>query len=150
MRKQETTRYSIEVHTIIQAPIRDAWALLVDPVQLGRLFWDSTVESDFLPGHPIVWKGVWEGKRFEDKGTIRQAKAPTLLQCTHWAPSSGPDIEENYALLTWQLSEEKDGVRVTFRHENIATLQMKEHSEPMWKMLLDRMKEMLEKTKQPR
>jgi uncharacterized protein YndB with AHSA1/START domain len=150
MRKQETTHYSIKVHTTIRTPIRDAWALLVDPVRLGRLFWDSTVESDFVQGHPIVWKGVWEGKPFEDKGTIRQVQAPTLLQCTHWTPSSGPDTEENYSLLTWKLSEENGGVRVTFLHENIATQAMKDHSEPMWKMLLERMKEMLEKTKQPR
>jgi uncharacterized protein YndB with AHSA1/START domain len=150
MRNQEPTRYSIEVHTTIRTPIRGAWALLVDPVRLGRLFWDSTVESDFIPGHPIVWNGVWEGKPFQDKGTIRQLQAPTLLQYTHWAPSSGPDTEENYALLTWKLAEEQDGVLVTFLHENIATQAMKEHSEPMWKMLLERMREMLEKTEQPR
>jgi uncharacterized protein YndB with AHSA1/START domain len=150
MRKQETARYSIEVHTSIRTPIRDAWALLVDPVRLGQLFWDSTVESDFVTGHPFVWKGVWEGKPFEDKGTIRQVQAPTLLQYTHWAPSSGPDTEENYSLLTWKLAEEQDGVLVTFLHENIATQAMKDHSEPMWKMLLERMREMLEKTEQPR
>jgi len=150
MRKPDDPRYSIEVHTSIRAPIRDAWAALTDPVQLGKLFWDSTVESDFVPGHPIVWKGTWDGKPFEDKGIVRKAEAPHLFQCTHWAPSSGPELEENYSLLTWRLDEEGSGTRVTFQHDNIRTLQMKEHSEPMWKMLLERMKDTLEKTKQPR
>jgi len=150
MSKSDTLRYSIEVHTSIRAPIRDAWALLVDPVRLGQLFWGSTVESDFIQGHPIVWKGTWEGKPFEDKGTIRGIQAPKELSCTHWTPSSGPDVEENYSLLTWRLVEEGGGTRVTFQHQNIATLQMKEHSEPMWKMLLERMKDMLENAKQPR
>ncbi len=150
MKTTGETRYSIEVHTSIRAPIREAWALLLDPVRLGQLFWGSTVESDFVQGRPIVWKGTWEGKPFQDKGTVRQVKAPTLLQCTHWTPSSGPDVEDNYSVLTWKLAEENGGTRVTFLHENIATLQMKEHSEPMWKMMLERMKGMLEETKQPR
>jgi hypothetical protein len=42
---------------------------------VGRLFWGSTVESDFKAGSPIVWKGAWEGKVFEDKGTILKREA---------------------------------------------------------------------------
>ena len=150
MRKPEDPRYSIEVHTSIRAPVREAWELLVDPARHGKLFWDSTVVSDFVAGHPIVWKGTWEGKPFEDKGVLRQVQPPNLLQCTHWSPSSGPDMEDNYSLLTWSLSEEAGGTRVRLQHENIRSLQMKEHSEPMWKMLLERMKGMLEKAGQPR
>ena len=150
MGKQETTRYSIEVQTTIGTGIRDAWALLVDPARLGRLYWDSTVESDFTPGHPIVWKGTWEGRPFEDRGTILQATPPGRLQYSHWSPSMGADTEENRNLLTWELAQEGGRVRVTFRHENIATKELKDHSEPMWKMLLDRMKDLLEKTGQPR
>jgi hypothetical protein len=150
MGKPETTRYSIEVSTTIGAGIRDAWNLLVDPARASELWWGSTVESDFTPGHPIVWKGTWEGKPFEDRGTIKQVTPPTLLQYSHWAASFGPDVEENRNLLTWKLSEAPGGVRVTFLHENIATREMKDHSEPMWKQLLERMKEMLEKNRQPR
>jgi hypothetical protein len=137
-------RLSLEVHALIEASIKDAWKLLVDPVRLGRLFWESTVESDFVPGRPIVWRGTWEGKPFEDRGTIKAVKKPSLLQYSHWAPSSGPDIEANHSLLTWRLSAEKKGVHVSFSHENIATEEMKEHSRQMWSQLLARMKEMLE------
>jgi uncharacterized protein YndB with AHSA1/START domain len=139
-------RLSLTVETRIRARLQDAWSLLVDPARLGTLYWGSTVESDFIPGHPIVWKGTWEGKPFEDRGTILQVKAPSLLQYSHWAPSSGPDVPENRNLLTWRLSAEGESVRVTFQHENIATQAMKEHSEPMWNQLLVRMKELLERT----
>jgi len=142
--------YSIEIHTTIRTPLRDAWAVLVDPVRVGTLFWDCTVESDFVPGRPIVWKGTWEGKPFEDRGTILEVEPPSLLRYSHWTASSGPETEENKSLLTWSLSEQGGAVRVTFQHQNIATKAMKDHSEPMWKMLLDRMKEMLENMKQPR
>ena len=118
----------------------------MDPVRAGKLFWGQTVESDFTQGHPIVWKGTWEGKPFEDKGTILQVKALSLLQYSHWAPSSGPDVPENRSILTWRLSQEGGEVHVTFQHENIATQAMKDHSEPTWKQLLAKMKEMLEGT----
>ena len=150
MGKQETTRYSIEVSTVIRVGIQEAWSLLVDPKRASDLWWGSMVESDFVVGHPIVWKGMWEGKPFEDRGKIRNVQAPTLLRYSHWAPSSGPDVPENQSLLTWRLAAEADAVRVTFQHENIATKEMKEHSEPMWNQLLAKMKDMLEKTRQPR
>ena len=150
MRKHNETRFSIEVSTLVQAGLTETWRMLVDPARASELWWGSTVESDFQPGHPIVWKGTWEGKPFEDRGTILQVREPTLLQYSHWTPSMGPDTEENRNLLTWRLSEEGGGVRVTFQHDNIATREMKDHSEPMWNQLLARMKEILEKTRQPR
>ncbi len=150
MSKQETTRYSIQVSTTARAGIQDAWNVLTDPSRASEMWWGSAVESDFTPGHPIVWKGTWEGKPFEDRGTILQVKAPSVLQYSHWTPSMGPDVEENRNILTWRLSEEGGGVRVTFQHDNIATREMKDHSEPMWNQLLARMKEILEKTRQPR
>jgi hypothetical protein len=38
---------------------------------------------------------------------------------------------------TWEFAEEGDAIHVTFRHDNIATEELRDHSEPMWKMLLD-------------
>ena len=122
---QTAHRYAITVSTFIDASPSEAWDLLVDQNRMGRLFWDSTVESDFVPGHPIIWKGTWQGKPFEDRGSIRKAERPRLLQCTHWTASSGDFVEENLSLLTWELSAEKGGVTVTFRHENIPTPQMR-------------------------
>ncbi|HET6450502.1 MAG TPA: SRPBCC domain-containing protein [Spirochaetia bacterium] len=147
---KEETRYAIEVSTRIDASIPEVWRLLVDPTLASELWWGSTVESDFVAGRPIVWKGVWEGKPFEDRGVILQVQAPHLLSYSHWTPSMGPDVEEKRNILTWRLSEENGGVRVVFQHENIATREMKEHSEPMWSQLLARMKELAEKSRQPR
>jgi uncharacterized protein YndB with AHSA1/START domain len=146
----ENGRYSLSVDTLIDAGAKEAWETLTDPAKVGKLFWGSTVESDFVPGHPIVWKGTWEGKPFEDRGTIRKVAKGSLLQNTHWTPSSGPDTEENRSLLTWSLTAEGDGVRVTLRHENIPTEAMRDHSMQMWNQLLARMKEMLEKRTIPR
>ena len=142
MSAKTETRYSLAVETVIATEVEKVWHLLVDPVELGKLFWGSTVESDFKAGSPIVWKGMWEGKAFQDDGKITRVEKNSLLQCTHWSPTSGTPESPN--LLTWELTKVKGGVRVVMRHENIASLEMKEHSEPMWKQLLERMKDTLE------
>ncbi len=137
--------FSLSVDEVIDARPAQVWKVLTDPVKVGELFWGSTVESDFTPGHPIVWKGVWQGKPFEDRGSIRKVEENALLQVTHWTPSSGPETEENHTLLTWRIRPEGRKVRVTLDHENIRTKETRDHSEGMWKQLLGRMKEMLEK-----
>jgi hypothetical protein len=144
-------KYSLSVEVTARSTAGEAWDLLVDPGKLGRLFWGSTVESDFKAGSSIVWKGMWEGKPFEDKGTITKREERSLLQCTHWSPTSGTPDEDAYRhLLTFRLAPEKGGVRITLQHENIPTLAMKEHSEGMWNDLLGRMKAMLEEAESPR
>jgi uncharacterized protein YndB with AHSA1/START domain len=142
----ETARegLSLMVEEQMKASPEAVWGILMDPGKTGQLFWDSTVESDFQPGHSIVWRGTWEGKPFEDRGKIRQVEENRLLQYTHWSPSSGPETEANHSLLTWRIEPHGSGVRVSLAHENIATEAMREHSRGMWKQLLARMKEMVE------
>ena len=88
---------------------------------------------------------MWEGKPFEDRGMIKQVRQNSLLQYTHWSTaSSTAEDAGTHNLLTFRLSQEKTGVRVVFQHENIATKEMKEHSEQMWNQLLASMKKMAE------
>ena len=68
-------KYSLTVEVTARSTVEEAWDLLGDPGKVGRLFWGSTVESDFKAGSPIVWKGAWEGKVIEDKGTILKREA---------------------------------------------------------------------------
>jgi uncharacterized protein YndB with AHSA1/START domain len=139
-------RYSIRVDTLVHAARGKVWDLLVDPAKLGALFWGSTVVSDFRIGSPIVWKGLWEGKPFEDRGQVLEREDGSFLKYSHWTPSPGtPDEDIVRSILTFRLTEEQGGVRVVFLHDNIATLQMKDHSEPLWRQLLERLKETLEK-----
>ncbi len=146
MRESTQTRYSIRLTERIHATRMKAWGILVDREKLSQLFWGSTVESGFQVGSTILWKGPWHGKPFEDRGRILRKEDGRLLQVSHWTPSLGtPETDESgHNILTWQLDDDGDGVLVTFLHENIATREMKEHSEKNWVALLQRMKEMLE------
>ena len=145
MSETGVARYSITAEAHIRGPVSDAWDILVNPAKMGALFWASTVETNFKVGSPIVFKGIWEGKPFEDKGTIKKREEEALLQFSHWSPTSGtPDDEANRHIITFRLTPEKGGVRVPLLHENIQTVAMKDHSETMWRQLLERMKTMVE------
>jgi uncharacterized protein YndB with AHSA1/START domain len=145
MSETSVARYSITVEAHMRGPVSEAWDILVNPAKIGTLFWGSTVESDFKVGSPIVFRGMWEGKPFEDRGTIKRKEENALLQFTHWSPTSGtPDDEANRHILTFRLTKENGGMRVTLLHENIPTIAMKDHSETMWRQLLERMKTTIE------
>jgi uncharacterized protein YndB with AHSA1/START domain len=145
MSTRTDVRYSLAVETVIAADIGTVWELLTNPEKTSQLFWGSTVESDFKVGSPISWKGTWEGKPFEDRGVIKRVLPNSLIQYTHWSTaSSTAEDAGSHNLLTFRLSKVKEGVRVVLQHENIATLQMKEHSEGMWNQLLATMKKMAE------
>lgn len=139
------TRYSLTVQTLIGARTADVWDALVDPVRVGEIFWGTTVESDFTVGRTIVWKGTWEGKPFEDRGIITRREEGSLLQYSHWTGSGTPPDESERNLITFRVAAEAGGTRVSMQHENISTLEMKEHSEKLWSQMLARMKEILER-----
>ena len=139
------TRYSLTVQTLISARAADVWDALVDPVRAGEIFWGTTVESDFKVGSPIVWKGTWEGKPFEDRGVVTRLEKGSLLQYSHWTGSGTPPDESQRNLITVSLAAEAGGTRVSLQHDNISSLEMKEHSEKNWAQFLARMKEILER-----
>ena len=40
------------------------------PGAIRQYMFGTTVESEWRPGSPIVWKGEWQGRAYEDKGEI--------------------------------------------------------------------------------
>src|SRR5205807_9908914 len=55
---------------------------------------------------PITWKGEWQGKTYEDKGTVLAVEPNKLLRITHWSPMGGSeDKPENYHTVTYELAE---------------------------------------------
>ena len=89
----------------INAPIANVWDALVDPATIKQYMFGTNVVSDWHEGAPIVWRGEWEGKPYEDKGKILQLKPEYVLQYSHFSPLSGqPDVPENYHTVTIELS----------------------------------------------
>lgn len=129
----------------IDAPRERVWKALVTPADIKKFMFGTDTQSDFKPGSPIRWTGTWDGKTYQDKGTVLSARDGRLLQYTHFSPTSGlPDKPENYHTVTIELSDAGAGTHVALTQDNNATEQAKEHSEKNWSMMLSSLKKLLE------
>jgi uncharacterized protein YndB with AHSA1/START domain len=129
----------------IAAPPERVWQALVTPSAIKQYMFGANVESDWKEGSPIVWKGEWQGRKYEDKGVIRQVKPGRALQYTHFSPLAGqPDRPEHYHMVTIQLSPEGERTRVSLTQDNNPTDEARSHSEKNWGMMLEGLKKYLE------
>jgi len=129
----------------INAPLERVWNALVTPAAIKQYMFGTDVASDWKEGSPIVWKGEWEGRRYEDKGIIRQFKPQRMLQYTHFSPLSGlPDKPENYHTVTIELSAAGNRTSVSLAQDNNATEEARQHSAKNWERMLAGLKKLLE------
>ena len=137
--------FTVTKSIVIAAPAKRVWEALTDPVQVKQYMWGSDVVSDWKQGSPLVYRGVWEGKPFEDKGTILEIDPPRLLRTNYFSPLSGkPDLPENYAEVTYKLSAEAGGTKLTVSQGNIPDESGKAQSEGNWGMVLESIKKLIE------
>jgi uncharacterized protein YndB with AHSA1/START domain len=129
----------------ISAPNQKVWDALVDPAAIKQYFFGTTVVSDWHIGSPIVWKGDWQGKEYEDKGVILQFDPGNIIQYSHFSPLSGlPDQPENYHTVTVELFPSGDQTLVSLSQDHNATEEERSHSEQNWGMMLAALKKYLE------
>lgn len=130
---------------VINATAQRVWEALTDPAQVKQYMWGSEVVSTWKQGSPLVYRGVWEGKPFEDKGTILEIDPPRLLRTNYFSPLSGkPDVPENYAEVTYALGVEAGGTKLTVTQSNIPNDAGKTQSEGNWGTVLDSIKKLIE------
>ncbi|HEY1074293.1 MAG TPA: SRPBCC domain-containing protein [Patescibacteria group bacterium] len=134
------------VSTEINAPIEKVWDALTKPELVKQYFFGVDLVTDWVEGSDIIYKGEWEGVPFEEKGTVLKVDKPTQLVSNYWSPSYGlPDTIENRQVITYDLEENDGKTTVSISQEGSKTKEAKEHSEANWKLVLDGMKELLEK-----
>ena len=131
--------------TTINAPPVRVWQALVTPAAVKHYMFGTTVNSDWRKGSPITWKGEWEGKRYEDKGTILDIEPNRVLSYSHYSPASGvPDKPENYHTVRIELSDAKPGTKVVLTQDRNVSAEEQAHSEKNWQMMLDGLKAFVE------
>ena len=129
----------------IDAPKARVWNALVDPEAIERYMFGTNVVTDWREGSPIVWKGEWKGKTYEDKGKILEIDQERVLQYSHYSPLSGqPDVPENYHTVTVNLSGDGGQTTVTLTQDNNESEEARQHSEKNWESMLASLKEYVE------
>ncbi|KAE8764997.1 SRPBCC family protein [Georgenia thermotolerans] len=131
------TGYEATVSTDVAALPHTVWTALTTPELAGTYMFGATVESTFEPGGAITFAGTWEGRPYEDHGTILDADEPHLLRYTHLSSRGEPETPENRHTLTFTLEEIPDGTRVTLVQDNNPTAEAAEHSRQNWERVLE-------------
>lgn len=136
----------LEVSTLINASKSVVWKALTDPEQIKKYLFGTETISDWKIGSPITFSGVWEGKPYIDKGTILQIEKEKILKYNYWSSFSGTeDVPANYANITYSLKEKDGQTMFTILQDGIKTKEARDHSEQNWRMVMNSLKELLEK-----
>ena len=132
---------------IINAPISKVWQALIDPELIKSYLFGTNVTSDFQKGSSITYKGEWEGKSYEDKGTIVAIEPEKRLHTTYWSSMAGKeDKPENYVNVYYELEAAVDGqTKITIIQDGIPNDDQVKHMEQNWTNVLTSMKELLQK-----
>ncbi len=129
----------------IRSSAEEVWDALTNPVQIKKYFFGTDAKSEWRVGSPITFTGEWEGKQYEDHGTILQFEKDKLMRYNYWSSNSGkPDVPGNYANVTYELSQNGDKTRLTITQDNVGSEDGKKHSEQNWNMVLENLKKLLE------
>ena len=134
----------------IRATREEVWDALTKPEIIKQYFFGTNTQTDWKPGHAIKFTGEWQGKTYEDKGTVLDIEKYKLIKYSYWSSISGiEDKPENYAILTYEITGEDDDITVSVLQENIPDEKMKAHSEENWNKVLQGLKNLLEKKLKP-
>ncbi len=128
----------------INAPISKVWKAVTEPAQIKKYLFGTDTTSDWRVGSPITFSGVWEGKPYQDKGTILAIEPEKLLKYNYWSNWAGEDILENRQIISYRLRGENGKTVFTLTQENCPSDEARDHSTSNWNMVLSSMKEMLE------
>jgi uncharacterized protein YndB with AHSA1/START domain len=137
--------YTAQKSIVINAPAVRVWQALTRPELVKQYLFGTQMTADWRVGGAITYRGQWEGKAYEDKGSVRIFEPEKRLQTTYYSPLSGrEDKPENYSTVTYDLVEAKGRTTLTVTQDNNPSPESAEHSAKNWAMVLEGLKKLLE------
>lgn len=131
----------------IDAVKAKVWNALTNPQMIKQYLFGTEVVTDWKIGSDIIFQGNWEGKAYKDKGKIMQCEAEKVFQYTYWSGFSGlEDKAENYSLVTFEVNGDDTTTTLKLSQQGFANEQAQEHSEKSWSAVVQKIKEIVEKS----
>ena len=130
--------------TIAADPAR-VWAALTEPDLVEKWMLGARVASEWRVGSRITWSGEYEGREYEDHGTILAIVPASMVRFTHFSPLSGTqDIPENYHTVTWTIEADGNSTRVRLTQDNNQSEDAAAHSSKNWQSMLDGLRDVVQ------
>ena len=129
----------------INASAVAVWKALTDPQEIKKYLFGTEAVTDWKVGSPIVFRGVWQGQAYEDKGTILEIAPQRRLRYSFWSSFSGKEYApENTSIVTFDLSSLSGSTRLAVAQDNVTDEKAREHSQQNWATVLQELKRLLE------
>ncbi|MDO7867653.1 SRPBCC family protein [Nocardioides jiangxiensis] len=130
----------------ISASPAQVWHALTDPELIARYFFGARVDTSWEPGSTITWSGEYDGRSYQDHGTVLTCKPEQLLEMTHFSPLSGlTDEPQNHHRLRFELTEEGTTTHVHLEQDNNRSADEAQASQENWRTVLGNLKELVER-----
>jgi uncharacterized protein YndB with AHSA1/START domain len=114
------SRSSRSAEIRIAVPPEAVWRALTQPTGVRRWMNRTDVRSSWVVGAPIEIDVLLEGEVRHDRGTVEVVDEPRLLRYSLWsAVSRRPDTPENRSRVTFELSPEGEGTRLSVLHDGL-------------------------------
>lgn len=123
---------------LIPADPQAVWETLTSREGMKAYMLGADVETDWRVGGPIVMRGQYDGKAFEDRGEVRSYEPQRRLSYTHRSGGHGPEH-----LVTIEVAPRDGGAEVTIIQSNTdgavtdADRQHRADYEKTWAMMLE-------------
>lgn len=131
---------SVEVH----ATATEVWKALTEPELIKQYFFGTEMETSWEKGAPIYWRGVWEGKEYEEKGEVLEIDEGNSVSMSYLTAGLD-DIPENYSVITFEIETLDDEFsKLTVTQEGFRNQEACDHSRENWKIVLDGLRKVVE------
>jgi uncharacterized protein YndB with AHSA1/START domain len=140
-------QFLAQTSILIKAPSAQVWDALTNPAIVQQYFFGTNLSAEWKVGGMIYFRGEYEGTPYEDKGIITAIETNKHLKYNYkssWDDSA--DIPENYMPIEYHLTEENQQTQLTIL-QGSDTQEKADHSIENWQMVLQGMKELLEKNR---
>jgi len=143
--KAPAAGYAATARISLKAKASRVWEALTDPRLVKQYLFGTEMKADWRVGGTITYAGVWEGKPYEDRGTILEIVPNRLLKSSYWSAFSGKeDTPENRLIVTYELTESGGQTTLANTTGNNPTQEGAEHSAGNWTSVLEKLKELVE------